>query len=115
MKKILLVLVFLAALTAIAGILTGIFFPERLSASNRRIKGSGTIVTRTIPARDFPPAGRQTKGRPRRISPRRGLSRSSEQTTDNSPFFEKIKKITTFERFCFKVERVCPKSNASAF
>ena len=32
MKKILLVLVFLAALTAIAGVLTGIFFPERLSA-----------------------------------------------------------------------------------
>ena len=53
MKKILLVLVFLAALTAIVGILTGIFFPERLSASNRRIKGSGTIVTRTIPAPDF--------------------------------------------------------------
>ena len=53
MKKVLLVLVSLAALAAIAGVLTGIFFPESLSASNRRIKGSGTIVTRTIPAPDF--------------------------------------------------------------
>ena len=47
------VLVSLAAIAAIAGVLTGIFFPESLSASNRRIKGSGTIVTRTIPAPDF--------------------------------------------------------------
>lgn len=53
MKKVLLVLVSLAAIAAIAGVLTGIFFPESLSASNRRIKGSGTIVTRTIPAPDF--------------------------------------------------------------
>ena len=53
MKKVLLVLVSLAALATIAGVLTGIFFPESLSASNRRIKGSGTIVTRTIPAPDF--------------------------------------------------------------
>ena len=53
MKKALLVLVSLAAIAAIAGVLTGIFFPESLSASNRRIKGSGTIVTRTIPAPDF--------------------------------------------------------------
>ena len=53
MKKVLLVLVSLAALAAIAGVLTGIFFPESLSASNRRIKGSGTIVTRTIPAPAF--------------------------------------------------------------
>lgn len=53
MKKVLLVLVSLAALAAIAGVLTGIFFPESLSTSNRRIKGSGTIVTRTIPAPDF--------------------------------------------------------------
>ena len=53
MKKVLLVLVSLAAIAAIAGVLTGIFFPECLSASNRRIKGSGTIVTRTIPAPDF--------------------------------------------------------------
>ena len=35
-------------------------------------------------------------------------------TVDRSDF-EKIEKITTFERFCFKLERVCPKSNASAF
>lgn len=53
MKKVLLGLVSLAALAAIAGVLTGIFFPESLSASNRRIKGSGTIVTRTIPAPNF--------------------------------------------------------------
>ena len=53
MKKALLVLVSLAAIAAIAGVLTGIFFPESLSASNRRIKGSDTIVTRTIPAPDF--------------------------------------------------------------
>ena len=84
--------------------------------ASRSASSSSNLRTITPPAaRDFPPAGQQTKGRPRRISPRWGLSRSSEQMTDNGPFFEKIEKITTFERFCFKLERVCPKSNASAF
>lgn len=50
MKKVLFSLTFL---TVVAGCLIGFSFSENLFAANRRIKGSGTIVTRTIPASDF--------------------------------------------------------------